>query len=336
MKALVTGGGGFLGRYVAEQLLERGDAVSVFARGAYPELEEAGAQMIRGDLQDLAAVQEVCQGMDVVFHVAAKTGHWGTWESYFRANVVGTQHVIAACQATSVPRLVYTSSPSVVFGGQSFEGTDGDRPADESLPYPVHYESFYPQSKAMAERLVREASHDGLLTVVLRPHLIFGPRDNHLLPRLIARAKTGKLPQVGDGTNKADLTYVEDAARAHLLAAEALEPGSPAAGSVYFISQDDPVNVWEWIGHLLSELGLPPIRRQVPLWAARAAGAALELTYRTLPLQGEPFITRFLATEVAKSHYFDISRAKRELGYQLQFTMEEATQRTVEWLRQSI
>lgn len=331
MKALVTGGGGFLGRYIVEQLLDRGDEVTAYARGSYPELVERGAALIRGDLQDAKAVQNACAGMEAVFHVASKTGFWGTWESFYNTNVVGTQNVIAACRAQGVPRLVYTSTPSVVFGNRSQEGND------ESLPYPTRYESYYPQTKAIAERMVRQANGQGaLLTVSLRPHLIFGPRDNHLLPRVIARARTGRLPQVGDGTNKVDLTYVEDAARAHLLAADALQPGSPVAGAVYFISQDDPVNVWNWINDLLSELGIPRITRRVPLWAARAAGAALEGSYRALPLRGEPFITRFLASEVAMSHYYDISRAKRELGYRPQFSMGEATRRTVPYLRQLV
>jgi nucleoside-diphosphate-sugar epimerase len=331
MRALVTGGGGFVGRYIVEQSLARGDEVTAFARGAYPELEKMGVRLVRGDLADAAAVEAACAGIDVVYHVASKTGYWGSWESYYHTNVVGTRNVIAACRTRGVPRLVYTSTPSVVFGNHSIEGND------ESLPYPDRYESFYPQTKAMAERAVREANgQDGLLTVALRAHNIFGPRDRHLLPRVIARARTGRLPIVGNGMNVVDLTYVEDAARAHLLAADALQPGSPAAGAVYFVSQDDPVNVWDFINSLLHELGIPRITKRVPLWAARAAGAVLEFAYRFLPLAGEPFITRFLASEVAMSHYFDISRAHHDLGYAPQFTMEEATQRTVTYFREAM
>jgi len=331
VRALVTGGGGFLGRYVVEQLLARGDRVTVFTRGAYPELEAQGATLIRGDLQDVEAVRNACAGVDVVFHVAAKAGLWGPWESFYQTNVMGTQHVIDACHAAGIPRLVYTSSPSVVFDNQPHEGID------ESRPYPERYESFYPQTKAMAERMVRQANgRDGLLTVSLRPHLIWGPRDTHILPGLIARARTGKLPQVGEGRNVVDLTYVEDAARAHLLAADALAPGSPAAGSVYFISQDAPVNMWAWINDLLAELGLPPVTRRVSLPLARAAGAAMEWAYRTFRLEGEPRLTRFLASELATSHYYDITRAKQDLGYHPQVSMEEGLHRTVAYLQQTI
>jgi nucleoside-diphosphate-sugar epimerase len=330
VRALVTGGGGFLGRYIVEQLLARGDEVTSFSRGNYPELEAMGVRLVRGDLADPAAIAAACTGMDVVYHVASKTGFWGTWASYHHANVVGTHNVIAACQKNAVPRLVYTSTPSVVFNDQPHEG------ADESLPYPDRYENNYSRSKAIAERAVRRANgHDGLLTVSLRPHLIIGPRDRHLLPRLIARARMGRLPIVGDGTNLIDLTYVEDAAHAHLLAADALEPRSAAAGSVYFITQGEPVNAWRYIQDLLDRLDMPRPRRRVPLWAARAAGGALEFAYRTLPIAGEPFITRFLANEVAMSHYYDLSRARRDLGYVPQFTMEEATQCTVAYLRET-
>ena len=231
MKTLVTGGGGFLGRYIVEQLLARGDEVMVFARGNYPELEQNGATLIRGDLQDVAAVSTACVGMETVFHVAAKAGYWGPWESFLGPNVLGTQNVINACRQQDVPKLIYTSTPSVVAGGQHRSG------ADESLPYPAHFESYYSHTKAIAEQTVMQANSPDLLTVALRPHIVFGPRDTQIIPRLVARARAGKLIRVGDGTNKVDATYVADAARAHLQAADALESGSSVAGSTYFISQ---------------------------------------------------------------------------------------------------
>jgi nucleoside-diphosphate-sugar epimerase len=328
MKALVTGGGGFLGRYIVEQLLARDDSVTVFARGAYPELDKMGARLIRGDIQDADAIAHACQGIDVVFHVAAKAGFWGAWESFYGPNVIGTENVIAACHKHGVPKLVYTSSPSVIFDNTSQEGVD------ESYPYPDTYESPYPHTKAIAEqKVIATNGQNGLYTTSLRPHLIIGPRDNHLLPQVLTRARAGKLPQVGDGTNRVDLTYVEDAARAHLLAADALTPNSPVAGSAYFISQDEPVVLWPWLNDLLHKLDIPPVKTRIPLAVARAAASTLEATYRALSLKGDPPLTRFLASELAQSHYYDITRAKRELGYQPQFTMDEAMARTVAYFR---
>ncbi len=330
MKALVTGGGGFLGRYIVEQLIDRGDTVTVFARGDYAELRQIGARLIRGDLQDPQAVQSACAGIDTVFHVAARPGIWGSWESFYQPNVVGTKNVIAACRAQGVQKLVYTSSPSVVFDGANNQPHNG---CDESLPYPAHYENFYSQTKAMGEQMVIEANDTNLLTTSLRPHLIFGPRDAHLLPSLLARAQDGKLIQVGDGSNKVDITYVEDAARAHLLAADALQPGSPVAGSVYFISQDDPITQWPWIHDLLAKLNIPPIKRQISLPVARAVGTVFEFIYRWFPIQGEPRLTRFLASELALSHYYDISRAKRDFGYQPKLSTAQALEKTLPFLQ---
>lgn len=326
MRALVTGGGGFLGRAIVELLLERGDRVRIFTRLDYPAVSALGAECMRGDLLDSDAVERACQGMDVVFHAAAKAGYWGTWDSYYQPNVTGTRHVIAACRSQGVAKLVYTSSPSVVFDGRPQEGLD------ETAVYPQHYENHYSATKAIAERMVLEANRNGLLTTSLRPHLIWGPRDTQIMPRLLRLARRGALPQVGEGLNKVDLTYIFDAARAHLLAADALEADSPPAGSVYFISQDEPVNLWRWVKDLLAALNIRPIKTHVPLWAARLAGAALETLYHTLPLQGEPRLTRFLANELAMSHYYDINRAKRDLGYKPQYSMAQALEETIPWL----
>ncbi|GAB4452487.1 MAG: NAD-dependent epimerase/dehydratase family protein [Anaerolineae bacterium] len=327
MKTLVTGGGGFLGRYIVEQLLARGDEVAVFARGSYPELKALGATLIRGDLQDAAAVSSACAGREAVFHVAAKAGYWGAWDDFLRPNVLGTQNVINGCRQQGVPKLIYTSTPSVVASSHNRAG------ADESLPYPAHFESFYSHTKAIAEQMVMQASGDTLLTVSLRPHIVFGPRDTQIIPRLVARARQGKLIRVGDGRNRIDATYVEDAARAHLLAADALTPGSPLAGRAYFISQDEPVNLWDFVNEIFTRLDIPPVRRGISLPAARAIGGALEASYRTLRLTGEPRLTRFLANELALDHYYDISAAKRDFGYRPQISMAEAVERTVAYFK---
>jgi len=334
MHALVTGGGGFLGQYIVEQLRDRGDTVTVFSRGAYPELGARGVQVVRGDLRDADAVTAACEGMDVVFHVAAKAGMWGAWDDFYGVNVVGTQNIIAGCLWHSVPKLVNTSSPSVIFDGTSQEGVD------EDYPYPTQYESYYPQTKALAERAVSATHGPDLLTVSLRPHLIIGPRDNHLIPALLARARSGALPQVGAGTNRVDLTDVEDAAHAHLLAADALAPGSPVSGArgkgqVYFISQDEPVVLWPWIRELLAMLDIPAPTLQLSLPLARFAGGVLEKVHQLLRLNAEPRITRFIASELAQSHYYDISRAKRDFDYHPHCTMAQSREKLVAWLRAS-
>lgn len=327
MKALVTGGGGFLGGAVVRKLVERGDTVRSLARGNYPELNALGVETVRGDVADPQAVARAAEGCDVVFHVAAKAGVWGAYEDYHRANVEGTRNVIAACRARGVGRLVYTSSPSVVFNGKDMENVD------ESVPYPAHHEAAYPATKAEAEKLALAANGPDLAVTSLRPHLIWGPGDNHLVPRIIARARAGRLRRIGTVPKSIDSTYIDNAADAHVLAADRLAPGGPVAGRAYFISQGEPMPVWDLVNRILAAAGLPPVTRTVPAWAAYAAGAACEGVYRTLRIASEPPMTRFVARELATAHWFDLSAARRDLGYQPAVSIDEGLRRLGEWLR---
>ncbi len=326
MFALVTGGGGFLGQYLVEQLVERGDRVRVLARGIYPELERVGVESVQADLRDAQATRDACAGVDVVFHVAGLAGIWGPWEAYYAVNVLGTQHVIAGCREHRVPRLVFTSSPSVTFDGTAQEGVD------ETTPYPKRWLCHYQHTKALAEQAVLAANSDGLLTCALRPHLIWGPNDRHLIPRLIARARAGQLRRVGNGKNRIDMVYVENASSAHLQAADALQRGSRVAGSPYFLSQGEPVNCWEWIDEILALAGLGPVERSISLATAWRIGAVLEGVYRALGIASEPRMTRFLAAQLGTSHYFDISRARRDFGYEPKISTAEGMRRLGEAL----
>lgn len=307
---LVTGGGGFLGLYIVEQLVARGDTVRVLCRGTYPRLVELGVECISGDIREPASVARACADVDTVFHVAAVSGIWGPWQHYYSINTQGTENVIAACRSQHVARLVYTSSPSVVYDGQDHHG------ANEFLPYPANYLCHYPHSKALAERAVLAANGaDGLATTALRPHLIWGPRDNHLVPRLIARAKAGKLRRVGRGDNLISMSYVENAAHAHILAADRLATGSPVAGQAYFINEPEPVNLWQWVDELLALAGLPRVQKSISRRGAYAVGALLEAAYRVLSLAGEPPMTRFLARQLGGTHYYDVGKAARDFDY---------------------
>jgi nucleoside-diphosphate-sugar epimerase len=325
-RVLVTGGGGFLGGAIAAQLREQGAAVRSFSRRRHPALDRLGVEQATGDLADPAAVETACRGVEVVFHVAAKAGVWGPDEDYHRTNVDGTRHVLAACRRQGVSRLIYTSSPSVVFQGQDLEG------ADESVPYAREFHAPYPRTKAMAERMVRGAADGALRTVALRPHLIWGPGDNHLVPRIIRRARS--LARVGPGTNRVDTVYVDNAARAHLLAADRLAQDASLSGRVYFISQGDPRPLWEMVDAILAAGGLPPVRRAIGHATARRLGGLLEAFYRVLRLPGEPPMTRFVADELARAHWFDISAARRDLGYEPLISTAEGLQRLAAWLRQ--
>jgi nucleoside-diphosphate-sugar epimerase len=335
MKALVTGGGGFLGKAIVRMLVARGDDVRVLGRNDYPEVAALGATCIKGDVVDLPTVKDAVADRDVVFHVAAKAGVWGDPRDYERANVEGTQNVIDACLSRGVGRLVHTSSPSVTFDGGDAIG------ADERLPYPRSHLYHYGRTKAEAERRVLQANAQPhkkgpsvLLTTALRPHIIYGPGDPHIVPRLIARHAQGRLRIVGDGTNKIDITFVDNGAHAHLLAADALARDNPKnAGKPYFISDGNPVVPWQWLDVIFVGAGMPPLTRSVPYPVARAVGAVLEGVWSTMSWTGEPPMTRFLAAQLGTSHWYDLSAARRDIVYEPIIDPATATTKTIEWVK---
>ena len=324
MKCVVTGGGGFLGGAIVRALLKRDHEVASISRSFYPELADLGVRCLRGDLAVRDEMMHAFEGADVVFHVAAKAGVWGPREEYVRANVTATRNVVDACLEHDVKRLVYTSSPSVCF-----DGKDHVR-VSNNVPHASTFLTAYPETKAEAEAYVLFSNgRRELATCALRPHLIFGPGDPHILPRLIDRARKKRLAIIGDGKNEVSLTFVENAAEAHMCAARGLNLDAPHAGKAYFIGQREPVQLWDWINDLLTRLDIPPVKKRLSLKTARALGATLETVWRTLKLPGEPPMTRFVATQLATSHSYDMTPAERDFGYEEKVGMEEAMERTV-------
>lgn len=317
MRALVTGGGGFLGSGICRALLAQGHEVIALQRSEAPALAKLGVVVRRGDLGDEETVKRAAIACDVIFHVAAKAGHWGAYQDYFRANVEGTRNVLAACQAQDVRKLVYTSTPSVVHRGGDLEGVD------ERMPYARRFLAHYPATKAIAEREVLAANGPALATVALRPHLIWGPGDNHLLPRILERARAGRLRFIGKRGKRIDTTYIDNAVDAHLKAAAALAPDSAAAGNAYFISNGEPLATEDMINRLLGCAGMEPVERRIPFPLAYAIGGLLELVYRGFRLKGEPIMTRFVAEQLATAHWYDISAAQRDLGYRPQVSLAQ-------------
>lgn len=328
MRVLVTGGGGFVGGAVVRALLARGEEVVSLARGDYPQLRALGVQTARGDLAEPDAVVAAARGCEAVVHVAAKAGIWGSARDYERSNVEGTRSVLAACRALGIGRLVHTSTPSVVHAGSDIAG------GDESLPYAERPETPYARTKAAAERLVLAAADSSLATVALRPHLVWGPGDTQLVPRILDRARRGRLRFVDGGRALIDTTYIDDAVAAHLDALDALTPQAACAGRAYFISSGDPRPVRDIVNAILAAGGLPPEHRSVPLPVALAAGTAAEALWRVLRRDEEPPMTRFLARQLGTAHWFDISAARRDLGYAPRVGLDEGLRRLAAALRQ--
>jgi nucleoside-diphosphate-sugar epimerase len=336
----VTGAGGFLGKAICRLLCLAGIKVTGFARGSYPELSQMGVNMVQGDITDFMRLKEAMQTCDLVFHVAAKAGVWGSKEDYFTPNVQGAKNIIQACQELAITRLVYTSTPSVTFAGVDEAGID------ESQPYANNFLNHYGESKALAEQLVLAASNPskhlgghiltvaetsqkeqlekGLKTVALRPHLIWGPNDPHLVPRVLERARAGKLKLVGKEDKLVDTIFVDNAAYAHILAAVALTtPKATCRGKAYFISNDQPITMAAMLNNILHCVDLPPVTKRVPSAVAYAVGTTLECFYKILNIKKEPIMTRFVARQLSTSHYFDISAAKKDLGYTPLISIEE-------------
>jgi len=325
VKVLVTGSTGFLGAAVCRALRARGDEVRGLSRTPAPALTALGVQQHVGDIADIDCVIEASHGVDAIVHTAARAGAWGRLEEFYASNVTGTDNVLAACDLNGIRRLVFTSSPAVVHGGADLNGVD------ESHPYPVRHHAHYPATKAVAEKRVLAANGPELATVALRPHLIWGPGDHHLLPRLEARARAGRLRFVGDGQNRIDTIYIDNAVDAHLAALDRLDIGAPCAGRAYFLTQNQPMPIADVVNALLRTVGLPPETRCISRRNAHAFGAVFEAVWNVLRLGGEPPMTRFIAEQLSTAHWFDITAAKRDLGYKPRVNFAEGLARLTTW-----
>jgi 2-alkyl-3-oxoalkanoate reductase len=325
-KALVTGGAGFLGRAIVRRLAARG-VQSVVVDCRFDRELDAASTRFQGDIRDEKLLIEASRGCDIIFHAAAMKGAWGAAEEFHSVNVEGTRNVIKACHANQVPSLVYTSTAKVAFTGNDVCGVN------ESSPCATRFLSHYVHTKMLAEKLVLEADSEQLLTTALRPGILWGPGDTDFVPRLVKQGASGQLKQIGDGRNLVDICHVENAAAAHLAAADCLEASGRAGGEAYFITQGEPVIFWSWINKLLRQLELPPAEEAISFRKAYRTGFILEGMHKLLSLPDEPRMTRYLAQSLARSQWYSIDKAERDLGYEPLISTTEGLARTVEWVR---
>jgi nucleoside-diphosphate-sugar epimerase len=319
---LIIGGGGFLGSRVAKRLLARGAAIRILGRKHYPELAALGADCRQGDIVDPASVRQAMEGCQAVVHAAAQPGIGSANSRQYAINVQGTQNALDAAVALGIRKFVYVGTPSALYTGGDIEG------GDEDLPYPEKHLCAYAATKALAERIVLAHNSPALATVSLRPHLMFGSGDTQLFPKLFARARDGGLRRVGKGKNLVSVCYVDNAADAHVLALDRLTPDSAIAGKAYFINEPEPVNCWDFINRALAAKGLARVEKSLSFPAAYAIGWLCEIAYALLGRQTDPPMTRFLACQLAHSHWFRVDRARQELGWTPAVPLEEAFRRT--------
>lgn len=316
---IVTGGGGFLGKKICSQLKEKGYHVVSLSRHKYPDLEKMGVESRVCDLRNKEDVLWAVRDSDSLIHTAAKAGYWGKAKDFYETNFVGTQNLLDASLKNGVKHFVYTSSPSVCFDGSDILG------ANEDTPYAKKHLCSYSESKHLAEKLVLDtAKSTGLRAAALRPHLIWGPDDPHFLPRLKQRASQGKLFKLGSGKNLVDVIYVDNAAKAHLKLLETLFKSDLPRGQAYFIGQEKPVLLWSFVDQLLEAYSIRPLRKRVPLSVAYPLSILAETVFKGFNIyKREPQLTRFLALQLAKSHYFSHSKAEKDFDYRPEISTEE-------------
>ncbi len=282
------------------------------------------------DLRDGDALERACEGVDTVFHVASRVQTRKTGaDEVFDVNVGGTRKLLSACRARNVPRLVYVSSASVVYGGQDIE--DGD----ESLPYPARFHAPYAEAKARAEEDVLGASDANLAACAIRPHIVFGPGDTRFFPAVLSRARSGRLKAyVGDADKRSDFTYVDNLVDALITAGDALTPDAALAGQAYFVTNGEPLAFWELIGRLLDGLDLDRPTWRVPFPIAYGAASVREALDAARGIAtSEESLTRFTIRYLTTHHYFSCAKAERDFGYRPRIGLDEGIARTIESLR---
>ncbi|XP_077387499.1 sterol-4-alpha-carboxylate 3-dehydrogenase, decarboxylating isoform X1 [Festucalex cinctus] len=326
-RCAVIGGSGFLGRHLVEKLVARGYTVSVF--DIRQNFEMSGVTFHQGDLCDKQALLPALKGVSLVFHCASPSPASDDRRLFERVNIQGTSTVIQACTEVGVQKLVLTSSASVVFEGSDIKN------GREDLPYAKKPIDYYTETKIKQEKLVLEACDEekGFLTVAIRPHGIFGPRDPQLVPILVDAARKGKMKFIiGDGTNLVDFTFVENVVHGHILAAEHLRPDSPICGKPYHITNDEPVRFWDFMSEVLVGLGYAAPRYNLPYMLVYVLALLLWLLSLVLrPLMSfKPTFTPMRVALAGTHHYYSCERAKQDMGYKPLVGLKEAIERTVQ------
>ena len=337
LTVVVTGGAGFLGRHIVEQLVDSGLYQSVRVMDIrVPEDKVSGVEYVACDLRKPEDVSGAIEGASVVIHTAtaSPTGANAYNKVLMKSvNVDGTQNVIDACVAHGVKVLVYTSSASVVFEGKDL------LLVDEDTPYASQPMDFYTETKIDGEKLVLGA-HGGLATCALRPSGIFGEYDQLTVPSIVSKAKAGKTKYIiGDGKNMMDWTYAGNIAHAHILTASVLleNPNAPCAGQAYFITNDEPNPFWGMMGDICEGLGYARPRIHLPYHLIMAIACFMQ--YIVIPLLKifgktlETDLTPFRIAVSSVNRTFSCERAKKDLGYVPEVNMQEALQKTLKYFK---
>ena len=333
---LITGGAGFLGRRLIEELIDQNSSltpssITVLDIRSAPRGLPAGVDHITTDIRDFAGVKKACRNIDIVFHLASFVD-WGTHSTkeVMSINVDGTKNIIRACDENGVTILVYTSSLDAIFSGRPTVAID------ESIEYPKRFPNVYCRSKAEAEALISNIDKSKLRAVTLRPADIFGEGDPFHIGALMNMAEKNFYVRIGNGTHKSQHVYVGNAAYAHILAAKALLEGKTELhGRKYFITDGPPSNFFTFFDSLLTGAGytLKPENVWIPGWLMYTAGTINEIiAFLVRPFyRYNPKVSRFAVTYTCTDFTFTSKRAEQDFGFIPKYSEEEAYKRTVEF-----
>lgn len=328
MKALVTGASGLLGSHIVDRLLERGDEVLALARPSsdVSYLREREVPVAEGDVTDGESIRAAAEGVDVVYHTAARVTDWGPWSDFEATTIGGTEKALEASIGAGVPRFLHVSTDSVYPNAPKREGAtfrEGD-PLEEKPPSWDPYQ----RSKLAAERIAWNYQKSGRIQVsIVRPGLILGERDRSIMPGMVAYLRSGRAAYVGPGDNRRPCVYAGDAAEACILAATS-EAGS---GQAYNLASE-VLTQRELFVAIAEAVGVQPPKRSVPFRIVYLFGAAAELLARVTNRRQRPTMTRMSANMVSQDYTLDASKAKRELGWEPKVPLREAIRRSVEWI----
>ena len=324
MRVLVTGASSLIGVGVVGRLVARGDEVVVLQRRHAPDLPDAVEQRL-GDIADNAVVSEAAAGCDGVIHLAAKVGVVGARADYVSTNVDGTRHVLDAALLHGIERVVHVSSPSVAHDGEPIIGGG----ADPALS--AHGPAWYPETKAIAERMALAANGARTAVTVIRPHLVWGPGDTQLVGRIAERAAAGRLALVGGGAALVDTTYVDNATAALVAALDAVRPDARCAGRAYVVSNGEPRPIRELVEGICAAAGVPFTPRDVSLPVARRIGSVIDRVWPRLGREDEPPLTRFLADQLGTAHWFDPRPARDDLAWMPHVSIDDGLRELADW-----
>jgi nucleoside-diphosphate-sugar epimerase len=303
--AFVTGGSGFIGGNLIRRLAGDGWRVRALARSdrSAAAVQEAGAEAVRGDLDDVASMQQGAAGSDVTFHAAAYVGEWGSRRDFERGNVDGTRNALEASRAAGVRRFVHVGTEAAILAGEPL------RDVDETAPLRPDSKAYYCSTKAQAEQLVRSA--EGIETVVVRPRLVWGRGDTTIMPGIVAAVRKKRFSWIGGGEHRTSTTHVDNTVHGLVLGAE-----RGRAGAAYFVTDGEPVVFKDFITELLATQGVEIPDRNAPRAVVGALATVAEGAWKLLPLPGAPPVTRMAYWVSSLDTTIDISKARAELGYE--------------------